>query len=329
MLESVPPITYERVMVLPGDTTALEAADIGRLRVEVLDPRGVPVHAPASIRSGNGRRELRFLASGEDAWVRAGTYDVSVELPDSIVVQEDVTVTAGRTTRVAFGGGGTLLVLTPEFETPPRTRVLAYGGDAVDTLTVGEAKPLRAGSYRLVVQTLPVYVTEDVVVRDEGQTVIPLPETGVLGIELSGADGPVAGIRVDVREVLTGEVYGSIVSGGRRLAMPGRYDLEARTVPPTTISAVDVLPGRETVASREGLSRIVVAPPAGESGPWRLEVLTAAGDRRLGEALGEAPELPAWPGTYLARVWRGAALEWEGSVSVASAESARIDWTRP
>lgn len=325
VVESVPPLTFERVLVLPGETTTVEATGLGRLRIELLDEAGRRVRAPVSIRSGDGRRELRYLASGDEAIVQAGAYDVSVDLGDSVLLEDNVVVTAGRTTRFAFGGGGTLLVLSPEFEAPPPTRVLAYRATAVDTLAVGAAQPLGAGTYRLVVQTLPVYVTEDVVVRDESQTVVTLPETGVLGVELRGPAGGVDGIRVEVREVLTGEIYGTLESGERRLAMPGRYDLEARTIPPTTIAGVDVRAGGESVARREGLSRIVVAPPSGAVGPWRLEVLAPGGERRLGEALGQAPELPAWPGEYLARVWRGRELAWEGRVTVASDKTARID----
>jgi hypothetical protein len=100
----------------------------------------------------------------------------------------------------------------------------------------------------------------------------------------------VSGVDVQVREVLTGEAYATLASGERRLAMPGRYDLEARTVPPTTFEGIAVTPGRESIVRREGLSRLLVAPPRGVAGPYRLEVLTPAGDRRLGEALGPAPE---------------------------------------
>jgi hypothetical protein len=325
VVESVPPLTFERVMVLPGETTTLDASSLGRLRVELLDETGLRMRAPVSIRSGDGRRELRYLVSGEDAIVQTGAYDISVDLGDSIVEQQDVTVSPGRTTRVAFGGGGTLLVLAPEFESPPPTRILAFRAGGVDTLSVGAAEALPAGSYRLLVETIPVFVHEDVVVRDESQTVVTLPETGILGVELRGPDGFVSGVEVEVREVLTGEAYAALASGERRLAMPGRYDLEARTVPPATFAGVGVTPGRESVVRREGLSRLVVAPPRGAVGPYRLEVLTPAGDRRLGEALGAAPELPVWPGAYLVRVWHGRELAWEGRVAVASDKTARID----
>lgn len=325
VVESVPPLTFERVMVLPGETTTLDATGLGRLQVELLDDAGLRKRAPVSIRSGDGRRELRYLVSGEDAVVQAGAYDISVDLGDSIVEQQDVSVSTGRTTRVAFGGGGTLLVLAPEFESPPPTRILAFRAGVVDTLVVGVAEVLAAGSYRLLVETIPVFVREDVVVRDESQTVVTLPETGVLGVDLRGSDGPVSGVDVQVREVLTGEAYATLASGERRLAMPGRYDLEARTVPPTTFAGIDVTPGRESIVRREGLSRLVVAPPRGAAGPYRLEVLTPAGDRRLGEALGPAPQLPVWPGAYLARVWHGRELAWEGRVAVASDKTARID----
>lgn len=329
VVESAPPITFERVMVLPGETTTLEVTGLGLLRIELLDDLGRRVRAPVSIRSGDGRRELRYAVTGEDAIMQAGTYDVSVDIGDSVVEQGDVAVPAGRTTRVAFGGGGTLLVLSPEFETPPPTVVLAYRTGAVDSLTVGAPHPLPAGTYRLVVETLPMYVTEDVVVRDESQTVVTLPETGILGVSLSGATGVVRDIGVDVREVLTGEIYGTILSGERRLAMPARYDLVARTVPPTTFSGIDVAAGQERVVRREGLSRVTVSPPPGVAGPYRLELFAAVGNRRLGEAIGPEPALPAWPGEYLARVWRGRELAWEGRVAVASDKTARIDLASP
>jgi len=329
VVESAPPRSFERVMVLPGETATLQLADLGRLRVELLDDQGRRARAPVWIRSADGRRELRYMLTGEDAIMRAGSYDVSVDLGDSVAEREDVAVPAGGTTRVTFGGGGTLLVLAPEFEAPPPTRVLAYRAGTVDTLTVGVASPLPAGRYRLIVQTLPVYVTEDVDIRDESQTVVTLPETGVLGVMLTDATGAVEGVRVDVREPLTGETYGTIRSGERRLAMPGRYELDVRTAPAATITGVDVQPGQERIVRRQGLSRLSVLPPPGAAGPYRLEVLTLAGDRRLGEAVGAQPALPVWPGAYLARVWRGRDLAWEGRVAVASDKTARIDLASP
>jgi hypothetical protein len=329
VIEASPPITFERVLVLPGEITTLDATELGRLRVELLDDRGTRIRAPVSIRSADGRRELRYGVTGEDAVMQAGSYGISVELGDSVLEARDVTVTAGRTTRYAFGGGGTLLVLSPEFETPPPTVVRAFRGGAVDTLRVGEPYPLPAGTYRLVVETLPMYVTEDVTVRDESQTVVTLPETGILGVSLSGMDGVVTDVGVDVLEVLTGEVYGTILSGERHLAMPARYDLVARTVPPATISGVDVTPGQERIVRREGLSRVSVVPAPGVAGPYRLELFAPAGDRRLGEATGPQPALAAWPGEYLARVWRGRELLRESRVAVASDKTARIDLASP
>lgn len=328
VVESAPPLTFERVMVLPGETAIVDAAALGRLRVEMLDEAGRRIRVPVSIRSRDGRREHYYGQTGVDAVLQAGTYAVSVDLGDSVLEQADVAVPAGRTTRLAFGGGGTLLVLAPEFESPPATRALAFHAGEVDTLAVGAPSPLPAGSYRLIVETLPVYVAENVVVRDEAQTVLTLPETGVLGAELVGATGEVDGIRVEVREVLTGETYGTIRSGERRLAMPGRYELEARTVPRARFEAVDVLPGQERIVRREGLSRLEAAPPAGADATYRLEVLTPAGER-LGDASGSQPSLPVWPGEYLARVWRGRDLVWEGRVAVASDKTARIDLSGP
>jgi hypothetical protein len=328
VVESAPPLSFDRVMVLPGETTTLEATGLGRLRVELLDDNGHHVRAPVSIRSGDGRRELRYALTGEDVIMRSGSYDVSVDMGDSVAEHGDIVVTSGRTTRVAFGGGGTLLVLSPEFETPPPTRVLAYRSGIVDTLTVGVPHPLAGGAYRLLVETLPVYVTEDVAIGGESQTVITLPETGILGVSLSGVTGAVNGIRVDVREVTTGQTYGTIRSGDRRLVMPGRYDLLARTVPPTTFAAVDVIAGQERIVRREGLSGIAIVAPPGDAGPYRLVVLTPAGEA-LGEASGPAPALHAWPGEYLARVWRGRDLAWEGRIAVASDKTARIDLANP
>jgi hypothetical protein len=329
VVEASPPIAFERVLVLPGETATLDATELGRLRVELLDERGMQVRAPVSIRSGDGRRELHYGVTGEDALMQAGSYRLRVVAGDSMLEARDVTVTAGRTTRYAFGGGGTLLVLSPEFESPPPTPVLAFHGEGVDTLRVGEPHSLPAGSYRLVVQTLPMYVTEDVSVRDENQTVVTLPETGILGVSLSGAQGVVTDVGVDVREALTGEVYGTILSGERRLAMPARYDLVARTVPPTTFAGIDVTPGQERIVRREGLSRVSVVPAPGAAGPYRLELFGAAGDRRLGEASGAQPALAAWPGEYLARVWRGRELLRETRVAVASDKTARIDLASP
>ena len=200
IVEASPPITFERVIVLPGEVTTLEATELGRLRVELLDDQGRHLRAPVSIRSG--RRELRYAVTGEEAVMQAGSYDVSVDLGDSVLQQEEVAVAAGRTTRLAFGGGGTLLVLSPEFETLRRR---SSSPSAAPTSTpCGSASRMRCRQGRTGwLSRRLVYVTEDVTVRDENQTVVTLPETGILGVSLGGADGVVADVDVDVREVLT------------------------------------------------------------------------------------------------------------------------------
>lgn len=325
-LGTTPPVTVERVMILPGETVTVERDDFGRLLVSLLDDANEPLSAPVSIRASSGGLELRYSTTGEPVILREGTYDVAVDRGDSVLARRRVPVAAGETARVSFGGAGTVRVVTPGFEDPPPTRALLIRGGEIDTLSVGVGDTVPVGRYRLVVHTVPIYVSDAVVVEAGRETAVELPSTGVLEVELLGPDGSVSGQRVDVREPLTGEVYGTLTSGERRLVMPGTYSLEMRTIPPRVEEGVVVEPGRTRRVVRRGMGRLTVRAPADTTTPaMRMEVLAEDGVRRLGEAVGSPPALALWPGTYLARVWKGRRLTWEGRVSVASGETARID----
>lgn len=326
-LGTAPPVRVERVMILPGETAMVERDDFGRLSVSLLDDANETVSAPVSIRASSGGPELRYSTTGEPVILREGTYDVAVDRGDSVLARRRVPVAAGETARVSFGGAGTVRVVTPGFEDPPPTpALLIRGGGEIDTLSVGVGDTVPVGRYRLVVHTLPIYVSDAVVVEAGRETTVELPSTGVLEVELLGPDGSVSGQRVDVREPLTGEVYGTLTSGERRLVMPGTYRLELRTIPPRAEESVVVEPGRIRRVIRRGMGRLTVRTPADTTEPeMRLEVLAEDGVRRLGEAVGSPPALALWPGTYLARVWKGRRLTWEGRISVASGETARID----
>ncbi|MFN2382836.1 MAG: hypothetical protein ABR559_01075 [Gemmatimonadota bacterium] len=327
LVGTAPTLAIERVLILPGETAVIERVDLGRLVVDLRDASNAPVRAPLSVRSSRGGPEVRYLFTGDPAILQAGSYDLHVDHGDSFTVREDVVVTAGRLTRLELGGSGTLTILAPEFADPPLTRALLMHGETVDTLRVGETARVGAGRYRLTVQTLPVFVTESVVVTAGGAATVTLPPTGVLGLELIGPDGPVDGQRAEVREPLTGEVYGVLLSGERRLIMPGSFALELQTIPAQSLADVVVLPGEEQVIERRGLGRLTIVPPPG-GGAWRLEVLAPAGGRKFGEATGSPPALLLWGGRYVARVWRGSEMLWEGPVTVAPEKTVRIDLDR-
>lgn len=330
-IETAPPIRVERAMILPGETVRVERSDFGRLVVE-LEGDGADARAPVSIRPAGERVELRYVRTGDVTTLGAGAYDVQVDLGDSLVVREGLEVAEGLTTRFVVGSEepGALRVVAPGFESPPPVRALAYGEGGVDTLAVGTAGSLAPGRYRLVVQTLPPYVTENVVVDPGRETIVALPETGVLGIDLTGAEGPIEGARVEIQEPMTGEPYGAIPSGERRLVMPGTYRLTVRAAPPIVIDGVVVDPGATRIVERGDLSRIVVEPgvPAGTP-PLRLEVLALQDGRRLAESTGASPWVTARPGTYRARLRREGTVVWEGRVTVAPEKTARIDWVGP
>lgn len=331
VIETAPPIRMERTMILPGETVRVERSDFGRLVVTLEDPES-DARVPVSIRAAGGRTELRYVRTDDVTILGAGAYDVEVDLGDSVVVREGLKVAEGATTRLVVGGTdpGTLRVLAPGFEDPPPVRTLAYGADGVDTLAVGRAASLAPGRYRLVVQTLPAYVTENVVVDAGRETRVVLPQTGVLGVDLVGPQGPIEGVRVEVQEPMTGEVYGAIPSGERRLVMPGTFRLLVRSAPPIPIEDVVVQPGQARRIERGGLSRITVQPAA-EPGtpPLRLEILSVPDGRGIAESTGASPWVAARPGTYRARILRDDEVVWEGRVVVAPEKSARIDWVRP
>ncbi|CAN5217181.1 hypothetical protein BH18GEM1_BH18GEM1_09940 [soil metagenome] len=327
--ETAPAATFERVMVLPGETVVLEASEFGRLQVDVRGLAGEGVRAPVSVQRSTRGPELRYAATGERMILGAGRYDVTVDLGDSVAIRDDVRVRQGETTRIVLGGAGTLRIEVPEFAEPPPTTAVAYRDGRADTLALGETTVLPAGRYRLVVHTLPIYVTEEVVIEPGRTTTIVLPETGVLGADLYGLDGLEIGQRIKVREAQTGEIYDTVASGERRLAMPGTYRLDLNTVPPRTIEGVVVTAGESHVIVRRGLSRITLAAPVTrERGAVRLEVLGADG-RPLAEATGLQPTITVWPGTYRARVTRDGVNLWQGRVSVAPDKWARIDFPVP
>ncbi|HKY60188.1 MAG TPA: hypothetical protein VJP59_04175 [Gemmatimonadota bacterium] len=319
---TTPEVRIERVLVIPGDTTVVERREFGRLLVEALGRDNEPRRHSLSLRRPARREEIRYAMTGDTLVLGAGHYEVRVEAGDSLL-RRSVEVRAGRTARVTFGGTGTLIVEVPDLDDPPPDLAVAYGPSASVTLRVGEPALLPVGSYRLVVHTLPVYVTENVSVEAGTTTRIRLPEVGVLGVELSSVAGPERGIPAEVYEPLTKEVYGTLLSGERRLTMPGTYRLGLATVPPRDIGPVSVPAGEERIVARDGLSRIELSTSAAAA--VRLEVLDTEG-RSLAEGTGRRPSLTVWPGEYRVRVWQGSERLWEGDVTVAPAKSARIDW---
>lgn len=322
-VETTPPFRIERVLVLPGDTTVVERREFGRLLVEAIGRDNQPQRHPLSVRRSGRREEVRYAMTGDSLVLGAGLYEVQVESGDSLL-RRSVEVREGRTARVMIGGTGTLIVEAPDVDDPPADRAVAYGPSASVTLRVGEPTPLPAGSYRLVVHTLPVYVTENVGIEAGTTTRVQLPDVGVLGVELSSVAGPERGIPVEVYEPLTKEVYGTLLSGERRLTMPGTYRLGLATVPARDIGPVAVLAGEERIVTRDGLSRIELSAPAAAA--IRLEVLDTEG-RSLTEGTGRRPSLTVWPGEYRVRVWQGSERLWEGGVTVAPMKTARIDWS--
>jgi hypothetical protein len=322
-VETTPPLQIERVLVLPGDTTVVERRGFGRLLVEVLGSDNERQRHPLSVRRSGQRDEDRYAATGDSLVLVSGSYQIQVEAGDSLL-RRSVEVRTGRTARVTIGGTGTLIVEAPGLDRPPPDLAVAYGPTASASLHVGEPTRLPAGSYRLVVHTLPVYVTENVGVEAGSTTRVQLPEVGVLGVELASVAGPERGIPAEVYEPQTREVYGTLLSGERRLTMPGTYRLGLATVPPRDIGPVSVHPGEEQIVTRDGLSRIELSAPA--AAPVRLEVLDAEG-LLLAEGTGRRPSLTVWPGEYRVRVWQGSERLWEGGVTVAPTKSARIDWS--
>ena len=129
--------------------------------------------------------------------MQAGSYDVSVDLGDSVLQQEEVAVAAGRTTRLAFEAAAPARPLARV----RNTRRRSSSPSAAPTSTpCGSASRMRCRQGRTGwLSRRSPYVTEDVTVRDENQTVVTLPETGILGVSLGGADGVVADVDVDVR----------------------------------------------------------------------------------------------------------------------------------
>ncbi len=329
VLETAPQIALERVLVLPGERTTIERSDFGRLEVTVEDPSGAEVRMPVSIRLPRRGPELRYVQTGQPVVLRAGTYHVQVDMGDTLAVREAVTVAPGQTTRLVMGGDepGLLTILAPEFETPPPTRVLLYREGRTDTLMVGTPTPLAPGVYRMEVHTLPRFVGGEVRIESAGEATVTLPATAALGVRLLGTDGPIPGVRVSVREPMTGEVYGSFPTGERRLVMPGVFDLEVATAPPITVTRVTLVPGEERIVEYAGLSTITLDAPADER--VRLEIWTSQGARRLAEATGLQPVVAARPGTYIARVTRAGEPLWQGPVMVASGKTARIHLPGP
>jgi hypothetical protein len=328
VLETAPPITIERVMVLPGEIVTIERSDFGRLEVEMRDREDHTARAPLTVFGGSPRTKVRYGFTGDDFVLQSGTYDVAVDLGDSLVTRRDIVIDSGRTTRVALGGAGTLLVVSPEFPTAPTTRVIVSRGMDADTLQIGEPLTVAAGRYRLRVETIPVYVSDEVIVEYGETTTVELPPVGSLRVSLTGPEGPIDGVVARLREPLTGERYGGIASGETRLVMPGTYRIDLETVPPQRIEDVVVLGGQETIVERPGFSRVEVLPAA-TGGTYRLEILVASHGRRLAEAVGTAPSLTVFPGSYYGRVFRGPRLVWEGDLVVAPDKPARIDLPRP
>ncbi len=181
----------------------------------------------------------------------------------------------------------------------------------------------------MTVRSVPPYVAEAVVIEPGRETMVELPGTGILEIDVYEFDTLAGGVEIAVIEPTTEERYGTLTSGERRLAMPGAYRLELETIPRRTIENVIVESAGITLIEQRGLSRIELseAITLGDI-DLRLEVRDAS-DRTLAIVNAPQPTLRVWPGSYRVRVWRADALVWEGPITVASDRPARIDLNLP
>lgn len=328
VVRATPEVSSERHLLLPGETTVIEHTDFGRLTVELLDFDNTRRRAPVSISATGERDELRFATTGDSLVLGAGRYDIRVDTGDAFAVRRGLVIRAGEITRVAIGGSGTVRIVAAN-ATGVSAAVRLFGENGVDSLTVGDSLRVAAGRYRATVGSVPPYVAEGVLVEPERETVVEMPETGRLSLYVFGIDGESTGVEADVVSPATDEIVGTLRSGEIRLAMPGRYRLELRTIPAQSLGEVEVEPGREIRVERRGLSKIELGSSfAGAGIDYRLEVFDAE-DRTLATESGRAPFVRVWPGEYRARVWRDDALIWDGRVSVAANRAARIDSNSP
>lgn len=325
VVETAPPRTIERVLVLPGETSTIERDDFGRLVVVRLDRDNARRRTSYSVRALAGGPELRYATTGDTLVLGTGSYVIDLEGGGG---RDTVSVAPGATRRLVFGGSGVLRVVAPGIERPPPTLVVASRGEEVDSLRIGDPGPLPAGRYRVVVATVPTYVTEGVAIAGRDTTVLELPPTGVLGLRVIRGDSLATELRAEIVEPSTGERYGALPNGDRRLAMPGRYRLELDTAPPRTVEDVVVAAGRTNIVERSGIGGIRVARARPDGGDLRLVVLDPGG-RPLAEAEGREPSIAAWPGEYVVRIEHRGAILAERRISVAPHRTATIDWREP
>lgn len=328
VVRTTPEISSERLLLLPGETTVVEHADFGRLSVELLDFDNLRLRAPVSVSESGERDELRFATTGDSIILGAGRYDVRLDTGAAFAVRRGVTVRAGETTRVAIGGSGTVRIVASDTASVSAGAVL-FGDEGSDSLAVGDSLRVAAGRYRATVASVPPYVAEGVVVEPERETVVELPATGRLSLFVLGVGQEDTAIEADVVSSATDEIVGRIRSGEVRLARPGRYRIELKTIPPRSLGEFEVEAGREVRIERRGLSAIELGPSFVATGSdYRLEVFDAE-NRTLAIESGRAPFVRVWPGEYRVRVWRNDARIWEGPVSVAADRTARIDSDSP
>lgn len=271
VVETVPPTTFERVLVLPGEERILTLENLARLEVRAYSAANEPVAAGATLVAEDDGTEELYLPSWRPAHVRAGRYRLTVEIGDSMALRGRLDLAPGSSRTVTLGGTGFVRARTPEI--PDLTGVDVE----LQSYTSGRTTPVRpweravavpAGEYRAVVRSLPVYVEEGLSVAPAETTAIVVTGLGTLTVDLRDGGGrplsvPVTLLRPEIAETETGEgespsgaVIGTFLSGVTQAVAAGIYDILLETLPSRVERGVRVEAGSERV-----LTLVAPAPP--------------------------------------------------------------------
>ncbi|MFN2431633.1 MAG: hypothetical protein ABR599_02225 [Gemmatimonadota bacterium] len=273
VLETLPPTTVERVLILPGEERVVRVDDVGAIRVRALTPENELLPAYAAIAPAAGGDAERYVAAGREVLVRPGAYRVTVEVGDSVALRETIEIERGELRELTTGGTGWVRARAGGLAAPALDLELqAYGPGPARVLRPWlAAVRVPAGEYRAVVRSLPLFVEEGFTVAPAETTALVLSGLGSLRVELRDGAGrrvraPVTLLRpqsdlAEMAEPAPGAVLGTFTSGEAQVVLEGTYDLLVDAEPAFVERGVRVQRGSERTV------RLELGGPADSVGP--------------------------------------------------------------
>lgn len=243
-----------------------EPVAIGTLEIAFEGPSGKPEPAPFTVYPEKAppapENAVATGRAGSAVELMTGRYDIALHSRHTLW-ERGVAIAENRTTRLALGGYGRLVVSGGE--AAGRT-VVVYPSGAKrvrDTIVAigktGEPLPLLAGAYDVRAEMNPDVWFEKVRVARGATSELRVPEPARLLVSVTDPDGKP--VRERVRLYAPGQRKDHVASGETNApfkVLPGRYDVQVPVTPHVWLEAVEVTPGGTTKLDIPQRGRVLV-----------------------------------------------------------------------